>query len=134
NEAVAAAERLLTLAASDITYRKGVLKAAETQRTNEQARVTKATATNEVVTKIVQEKMKSFESSNEAKVAGEKLVADLKARIEKQSGELRTNKADSLPAVASTAPDKAAPVLTNAVDAKVLTELKEKLKQASDKL
>lgn len=142
-EAIQVAERLATLASNNITFRKSSLQAAETQRTNQVARVSKATATNDFVQKLVSEKKKAFDSAVESKSNAENLFAELQLQLNKLSPSTLTNATNNIAVTTSTNPltltevkTNESVVSTNAVASTNSAELKavkEKLKEASEK-
>ncbi len=150
NEDLEAAERKLILATNDVRFRKTAVQSTESARSNQVARVSKATATNEVVEKLFLEKQKSLASAAEARTTAEKLVAELRSQLAKiptasdtnstnaivatqsktNTGQVATNSLVSTNSLASTN----SPASTNSVDLKLVAELKEKLKKAEEKV
>ncbi len=134
NEAVDAGERMAKLAENDTAFRKKTLQAAESQQTNQADRVTKAIATNEFVAKIIIEKEQKLASAMEAKASAEKLVADLQTQLAAATNatELKKTNAPDASTGTGSASTSASPS-TNGI-AKVTSDLKDKLKEAAEKL
>jgi len=156
-EATQATERMVTLASNDLAFRKSGLQTAETERSNQVARVTKAGATNDILEKIFVEKKKGLETAAEQKTAATKLAVDLRAELTRMTNNPPSTATNTVQAdaaktnvVAKTNVDLVstnatgaktnldlvstnAPSSTNSVE-KILAGLKEKLKQAEEKL
>jgi WD40 repeat protein len=150
-EAMQAAERMATLASNDLAFRKSGLQGAETERSNQVARVTKAGATNDILEKIFVEKKKGLETTVEQKAAATKVVVDLRGEWVRMTNSQPSTATNNLAAasaktnvdlVSTNAPaaktnidlvSTNSPSSTNSVE-KILAALKEKLKQAEEKL
>jgi len=94
-----------------------------------------------VVEKILQEKKKNFDSATEAKHTAEKALTDLQSQITNSVLKAETNKLDSATATdskdtpaESKSTDKPVSSSTNATDSKAIAALKQKLKDATEKL
>ena len=113
------------------------MQAAQTQQSNQLARVEKAGKTNEVVAKAFVDKETKLASATELKAAGEKSVAELQEKLSKLTNNVVAEaKQAEANAEKATATDTSANVAsaTNAPNPKLVAEVKEKLKDATAKV
>jgi WD40 repeat protein len=153
-ERAAELERAVTFAKSEVEFRKGALKSAETNQTAQAQRVKKATEASEAAQKAFAEKEGKVKEAAEAKAAAEKALDDLKAELKKANDalaeadksakraetEAKSIKEDATAtkeriesaAVAAAVQAKAATEARDAAD-KLAADTKEKEKQATEK-
>jgi len=130
DEAVAASERKLTLAKNEVGFQKSALQSAEKEKTNQVARLSKATATNEIAEKVFSEKQKAFTSTTQSRTNAEALLASLTHELE-----LATNKpakTDPPQQSSAEAPTNNVANATNNV-ATLVADLRKKIKEAAEK-
>lgn len=92
-EAAAESERVLTLAAADVTYRKSSLEAAEKQNQAQTDRLKKADEAFAAADKTFNEKKQALAAATDTKTTADKTLADLHAQIKKVTDEF--NEADN---------------------------------------
>ena len=138
DEAVQAGERMLALAGKEIDFRKSALKTAQTQQSNQLARVEKAGKTNDVVAKAFTEKETKLASAKEARTSAEKGLQELQEKLSKLTNSVAAAAKDDPkePAEKATTAEtsKEATAVTNAPDARLVAEVKQKVKETTEKL
>ena len=113
NEALAAAERKLTLAKGETTFQKSALQTAQKEHTNQLTRISKATATNEIADKLFSEKQKALETAKEAKIKLEKQLTGLQEELRVATNEVVVTKTNLPPATTEPPKETAATTITN---------------------
>ena len=83
SELVAETERALTVAKSDVEFRKKALEVAEAESKKQGERVAKAAETNAATEKIFAEKKKGFDEAGVAKAKADKDLTELLAEIQR---------------------------------------------------
>ena len=117
NEAVAETDRALTVAKSDVEFRKKLLEGAEGESKKQGERLTKAGDTNAATEKIFAEKKKSLDEAAATKEKAGKDLAGLLAEIQKTTESFETARN-----AAKDAATKAKAAGVSAVEKKLIAE------------
>ena len=128
-EAVTEAERTLTVATGEVTYRKTALDAAEKQNQSQSERQKKAEEAFAAADKNFNEKKQALATATDGKTSAEKNLADLHAEIKKATDEFAEadKLAKSAAAEAKTASDRA-------IQSKVTADQASQTKSATEKV
>ena len=128
-ESAAEAERTLTVAAGEVTYRKTVLEAAEKQNQSQSERQKKAEEAFAAADKSFNEKKQALATATDGKSTADKALADLNAEIKKATDEFF--EADKL---AKSAAAEAKIASERAIRSKVAADQASQTKSATEKV
>ncbi len=128
-EAVTEAERTLSVAAGEVSYRKTTLEAAEKQNQSQNERQKKAEEAFAAAEKNFNEKKQAVATAAEGKSAADKALADLQVEIKKATDEFMD--ADTL---AKSAAAEAKTAAERAIQSKVAADQASQTKSATEKV
>jgi len=128
-EAASEAERALTVATGEVSYRKTAVEAAEKQNQSQSERQKKAEEAFAAADKNFNEKKQALATATDGKSAADKALADLNAEIKKATDEFM--EADTL---AKSAATEAKSASERAIQSKVAADLAAQTKSATEKV
>ena len=128
-EAVTEAERTLTVATGEVSYRKTALEAAEKQNQSQSERLKKAEEAFTAADKNFTEKKQALATATDGKSAADKALVDLNAEIKKVTDEFM--EADKL---AKSTASEAKTASERAIQSKVAADLASQTKSATEKV